>query len=128
MAIMAVVNTKMAILLIFVYFYNLGVAFLDMLNKIMALLSSQKKTQNDLTDYLGLEKGAFTKWKAGKNQSYLKYMEKISDFFSVPISYFYEDKKISLPSENDKLNAEYNEWIKKIRYKRYASLHKKKCQ
>jgi len=72
----------------------------------MALLSSQKKTQNDLTDYLGLEKGAFTKWKAGKNQSYLKYMEKISDFFDVPVSYFYEDKKISLPSENDKLTNE----------------------
>lgn len=43
---------------------------------------------------------------SGNNQSYLKYMEKISDFFGVPVSYFYEDKKISLPSENDKLDNE----------------------
>lgn len=37
---------------------------MDTLNRIIAILSTQQKTQKDLTDYIGLQKGVFTQWKA----------------------------------------------------------------
>lgn len=57
------------------------------LDKILQLLKEKKQSQKDLTDYLGLSKNTFTSWKADRNQSYLKYIDKIADFFNVTTDY-----------------------------------------
>lgn len=86
-AIMATVNAKSAKPAIFVIFYIIGVDVLATIDRIVALLAEQSKKQKDLTDYLGLEKGAFTKWKKGENESYMKRINEISEFFDVSVDY-----------------------------------------
>lgn len=57
------------------------------LDKIKQLLKEQKKSQKDLTDYLGLKKSTFTSWNAGLNTSYNKYIGKIAEFLDVTSDY-----------------------------------------
>ena len=57
------------------------------LDNISLLLKEQKKTQKNLTDYLGLSKNIFTDWKSGKCKSYNNYLPKIAEFFDVSIDY-----------------------------------------
>lgn len=60
---------------------------LDTLAKILDELSKQKKTQKELTDYLGIQKTAVTQWKLGKNNSYIKHISKIATFLNVSSDY-----------------------------------------
>ena len=53
------------------------------LQKIIDLLKEKGLSQKALTDYLGLQKGAFTAWKNGTSSSYLKYIPQISEFLGV---------------------------------------------
>ena len=57
------------------------------LNKISKLLKEQKKTQKDLTDYLGLTKNTFTNWKGGTSASYLKHIGQIAEYLGVSADY-----------------------------------------
>lgn len=50
------------------------------IDNIFLLLKKQKKTQKDLTDYLGIEKSVSSQWKNGKSLSYMKYIDKIAEF------------------------------------------------
>lgn len=68
-------------------FYNYGVFILDTLEKIVYILKQSNKTQKDLTDYLGVQKTAFTQWKLGKNTSYLKHISKIAEYLNVSADY-----------------------------------------
>ena len=60
---------------------------MDTLNIIISLLNAKGKRQNELTDYLGLSKNAFTNWKNGNNTSYMKHLPQIAEFFGVSIDY-----------------------------------------
>lgn len=55
--------------------------------RIILLLVRGKKTQQDLCDYLGIEKSAFTKWKSGKSQSYKIHIAKIAEYLGVSEAY-----------------------------------------
>lgn len=80
------------------------------LNKILEELRKQKKTQKDLTDYLGLQKNAFSNWKHGNNTSYLKHLPKIADYLGVSIDYLLGKEKSPLSTENG-LSDSQNEII-----------------
>lgn len=69
------------------YFHSLGVTILDTLHIIMSLLKQQQKTQKDLTDFLGIQKNAFSNWKSGNNTSYMKYLPRIADYLNVSVNY-----------------------------------------
>lgn len=60
---------------------------LNTLNKIAELLTLQGKRQKDLTDFLGVNKNAYSLWKSGKTTSYNKYIPQIADFFGVSPEY-----------------------------------------
>lgn len=60
---------------------------MDTLHIISQLLTAQSKTQKDLTDYLGIQKTAYTQWKLGKNNSYLKHIGKIAEYLGVSADY-----------------------------------------
>ena len=90
----------MFILNIFVVFYNCEVFILDTLNKILSILSTENKSQKELTDYLGIQKSAVTQWKLGKNTSYLKHISKIADFLGVSTDYLLgTEQKEKAPSQ-----------------------------
>lgn len=60
---------------------------MEVLNNIIQLLKHNKRKQNELTDYLGISKNAFTNWKNGDNTSYMKHLPKIAEFLGVSVDY-----------------------------------------
>ena len=87
------------------------VPILDTFNRIEALLAFNNQKQKELTDYLGLQKGTFTKWRNGENQSYLKYVNGIATFFNVSVDYILgnTDIKNKPAADSDELNLNDNE-------------------
>lgn len=67
---------------------------MDILDRITELLGNTE--QQKLTDYLKLQKSAYTDWKAGKSKSYRKYLIEIADFFNVSLDYLVYGKKKAL--------------------------------
>lgn len=57
------------------------------LDKISALLKEQGKTQKMLCDALGLHAQAYTNWKGGSNDSYMKYLPQIAEYLGVTIDF-----------------------------------------
>lgn len=74
-------------------------------DNIQALLKNKRKTQKELCKYLGLRGQAFTDWKSGKSESYMRYLPQIAEYFDVSVDFLlgkeHED------SRRDKLIA----WI-----------------
>ena len=68
----------------------------NVLNNIMVELKAQHKTQKELTAYLGVTKSAFTDWKSGKSNSFIKHLPQIAEFLGVSVDYLLgkTDKKI----------------------------------
>ena len=60
---------------------------MDTLTIIKTLLSSNGLTQKALTDYLGISKNAFTNWSNGNNNSYIKHLPQIAEFFNVSVDF-----------------------------------------
>ena len=52
---------------------------------ILVILKRKNFKQKDLTDYLGLTKNTFTNWKAGRSESWKKYLPQISEFLGVTV-------------------------------------------
>lgn len=73
------------------------------LDTIKALLKSEKKTQQELCQYLGVSKQAFTEWNGGRNTSYKKYLPQIAEFFDVSVDYLLckTEQKEKSPSVSD---------------------------
>lgn len=86
---------------------SLGVNILCTLDIIMDLLKQQKKTQKDLTDFLGITKNAFTNWKNGNNTSYLKKLPEIADFFNVTTDYLLGKSKYKTADEKEFSELEF---------------------
>lgn len=63
-----------------------GGANLGIIDNVSRLLYLEKRSQKELTDYLGINKSQFSAWKNGKSHSYNSYIFKIADFFDVPVS------------------------------------------
>ena len=57
--------------------------------RIMALLRKQKKTERELTDYLGVSSGGMSKWKYYGSSEYLKYVEPICEFLDTTPNYLF---------------------------------------
>ena len=72
--------------------------------KIDSLLRKQKKSQVELTTYLGLSRATYTHWKNGRNRSYRHYLFQIAKFFHIPVTFF--DQEYS-----DAFEANENNWM-----------------
>ena len=57
------------------------------IQRILETMKSRSVKQNELTDHLGLSNGIFTKWKYDGGESYMKYIDGISEFLNVPKEY-----------------------------------------
>ena len=80
---------------------------MEVLNKIIYLLKERGEKQIDLTTYLGVTKNVFTDWRAGRNNSYMKHLPKIAEFFDVSVDYLLGKETPS--AENNFTYALYNE-------------------
>lgn len=75
------------------------------LYKIIELLDNKGLKQKDLTDFLGLSKNAFTNWKNGNNNSYMKHLPKIAEFLGVSVDYLVgNENQREDQSDNEKLS------------------------
>lgn len=52
---------------------------------ILVILKRKNFKQKNLTDYLGLTKNTFTNWKAGRSESWKKYLPQIAEFLGVTV-------------------------------------------
>lgn len=71
---------------------------------ILSLLNEKGISANKLQVACGLPNNAITNWKKGFANPSAKALEKIADYFNLPISYFYEDHeeiKKALPKINE---------------------------
>lgn len=70
------------------------------IDNIILLLKSSGKSQVDLATYLGLGKNVITDWKAGRTNSYMKYIPQIAKFFDVSPDYLLsnESSTVSKPT------------------------------
>lgn len=51
------------------------------------LLEKNHIQQKELSNYLGLSKNTMTGWKNGNNNSYMKHLPRIAEFFNVSVDY-----------------------------------------
>lgn len=58
-------------------------------DKLKELRKSKKLTQQFLADYLGIVNSAYSMYESGKREISVANLKKLSDFYNVPIDYFY---------------------------------------
>ena len=73
---------------------------MEILCKIISTLKEKKKSQKNLTDYLGISSQAVTNWKNGDNNSYMKYLPQIAEFLDVSLDYLVG----TTPDQKDRKN------------------------
>lgn len=73
---------------------------MEILDKISYLLKEKNKKQKELTDYIGISKYNYTDWKAGKSNSYMKYLPQIAEFLDVSLDYLVG----TTPDQKDRKN------------------------
>ncbi len=62
-----------------------------MYDKFEALLKERNLRASDVAKQTGISTTTLSAWKLGKYEPKQDKMQKIADFFGVPISYFYDD-------------------------------------
>ena len=50
-------------------------------------MKEQRVSQQEICQYLNLKKQTFSEWKAGRSESYLKYLPQIADYLGVSVDY-----------------------------------------
>ena len=66
---------------------GIKVADEPVLNRILETMKEKGVNQQDVTQYLGLGNGAFTKWKYDNGKSYLKHLNRIAEYLGVSRTY-----------------------------------------
>lgn len=72
---------------------------MNTLDKIMFLLAKSGVQQKTFAEAIGVTKHTVTDWKNGKTKSYIKYIDKIAEFFEVSTDYLLTDDKKAAPQE-----------------------------
>jgi transcriptional regulator with XRE-family HTH domain len=67
--------------------YNERTIFLDTLTRILGTMKEQRVSQQEICQYLNLTKQTFSEWKAGRSESYLKYLPQIAEYLDVSVDY-----------------------------------------
>ena len=68
-----------------------------MYEKFAQLLAVHGITANTVAKAVHVNASTFTDWKQGKSQPKLEKLQKIADYFNVPVSYFYDgDTSLSI--------------------------------
>lgn len=60
---------------------------MEIIDRIFSLLQEKNIEQKDFAEAVGVRKQAITEWKNGTTKSYMRYLDKIAEYFDVPVSY-----------------------------------------
>ena len=72
-----------------------------MYEKFSKLLQDYGVTAYRVSKVTGIAQSVFSEWKRGKSQPKLDKLQKIADFFNVPVTYFTEDDNIMIEAHNE---------------------------
>lgn len=86
----------------------------EIVSRITELLLKQGKTQKELLEYLGLHRNNYTEWKAGRNKSFLMYIDNIARYFDVSPTYLLRGE--AEENDGDQLSEEERELIQMYRW------------
>ena len=104
---------------------------MNTLDKILSLLTEKGIQQKTFTENIGVTKHTITDWKNGRSKSYMKYIDKIADFFDVSADYLLEktDDKSPLPKEAINIfdNVDMNAFSRQL-YEQLTKEERKKVQ
>ena len=68
---------------------------MNTLDKILSLLTEKGIQQKTFAENIGVTKHTITDWKNGRSKSYMKYIDKIADFFDVSADYLLKKQMIN---------------------------------
>ena len=104
---------------------------MNTLDKILSLLTEKGIQQKTFAENIGVTKHTITNWKNGRSKSYMKYIDKIADFFDVSADYLLEktDDKSPLPKEAINIfdNVDMNAFSRQL-YEQLTKEERKKVQ
>ena len=104
---------------------------MNTLDKILSLLTEKGIQQKTFAENIGVTKHTITDWKNGRSKSYMKYIDKIADFFDVSADYLLEktDDKSPLPKEAINIfdNVDMNAFSRQL-YEQLTKQERKKVQ
>ena len=104
---------------------------MNTLDKILSLLTEKGIQQKTFAENIGVTKHTITDWKNGRSKSYMKYIDKIADFFDVSADYLLEktDDKSPLPKEAINIfdNVDMNSFSRQL-YEQLTKEERKKVQ
>ena len=104
---------------------------MNTLDKILSLLTEKGIQQKTFAENIGVTKHTITDWKNGRSKSYMKYIDKIADFFDVSADYLLEktDDKSPLPKEAINIfdNVDMSAFIRQL-YEQLTKEERKKVQ
>lgn len=104
---------------------------MNTLDKILSLLTEKGIQQKTFAENIGVTKHTITDWKNGRSKSYMKYIDKIADFFDVSADYLLEktDDKSPLPKEAINIfdNVDMNAFSRQL-YEQLTREERKKVQ
>ena len=104
---------------------------MNTLDKILSLLTEKGIQQKTFAENIGVTKHTITDWKNGRSKSYMKYIDKIADFFDVSADYLLEktDDKSPLTKESINIfdNVDMNAFSRQL-YEQLTKEERKKVQ
>ena len=104
---------------------------MNTLDKILSLITEKGIQQKTFAENIGVTKHTITDWKNGRSKSYMKYIDKIADFFDVSADYLLEktDDKSPLPKEAINIfdNVDMNAFSRQL-YEQLTKEERKKVQ
>ena len=104
---------------------------MNTLDKILSLLTEKGIQQKTFAENIGVTKHTITDWENGRSKSYMKYIDKIADFFDVSADYLLEktDDKSPLPKEAINIfdNVDMNAFSRQL-YEQLTKEERKKVQ
>ena len=77
---------------------------MNTLDKILSLLTEKGIQQKTFAENIGVTKHTITDWKNGRSKSYMKYIDKIADFFDVSADYLLEKTDDKSPLHKEAIN------------------------
>ena len=83
----------------------------------LELLSKNKVSTYKVAKATGISQNTFSDWKSGRSTPKLDKLQKIADYFNVPVNVFFEpeQKEIPAPQESeDDIAVELEEMMKKL--------------
>ena len=104
---------------------------MNTLDKILSLLTEKGIQHKTIAENIGVTKHTIPDWKNGRSKSYMKYIDKIADFFDVSADYLLEktDDKSPLPKEAINIfdNVDMNAFSRQL-YEQLTKEERKKVQ